>query len=165
MLCSLKMMNVFVLTSYSLDMYHGKAVEQVCVARTHPKHDLLCTPNQQTSQPSARCTARRRVALFLEANNVHLQPIKHPAQWKESFTMPQTCTPNVHGYIVANTRAVVVLNERINPLNLRAERRRACKACADDKPICSHFVPTALISTIIRLPNRFRTGSCDLFPS
>ena len=33
--------------------------------------------------------------------------------------MPQTCTPNVHGYIVANTRAVVVLNERINPLKLR----------------------------------------------
>lgn len=36
--------------------------------------------------------------------------------------MPQTSTPNVHGYIVANTRAVVVLNERINPLNLRAKR-------------------------------------------
>ena len=36
--------------------------------------------------------------------------------------MPQNSTPNVHGYIVANTRAVVVLNERINPLNLRAKR-------------------------------------------
>jgi len=122
-------MNPFVLTSYSLDMYHGKAIEQVCVARTHPKHDLLCTLNQQTSQPSARCTARRCVALFLEANNVHLQPIKHPTQWKESFTMPQNCTPNVHGYIAANTRAVVVLNERINPLNLRAEQRACACVC------------------------------------
>ena len=123
------MMNVFVLTSYSLDMYHGKAVEQVCVARTHPKHDLLCTLNQQTSQASAQCTAKRRVALFLEANNVHMQPIKHLPQRKESFAMPQTCTPNVHGYIVANARAAVVLNERINPLNLRAEQRACACVC------------------------------------
>ena len=125
-LCSPKRMNPFVLTSYSLDVYHSKAAEQVCVARTHPKHDLLCTLNQQTSQPPSRCTARRRVALFLEASNVHLQPIKHPTQWKESFTMPQTCTPNVQSYIMSPTHPQLGY-DRINPLNLRA-RARAC-AC------------------------------------
>ena len=103
MLCSVVTTNPFVLTSYSLDVYHSKAAEQVCVAHTHPKHDLLCTLNQQTSQPPARCIARRRVAMFLEANNVHLQPIKHPTQWKESFTMPQSCTPNVQSYILSPT--------------------------------------------------------------
>ena len=81
MLSSLKTMNPFVLTSYSLDMYHGKASEQVCVARTHSKHDLLCTLNQLSPLSllhGAQPDAASRVALFLEANNVHMQPIKHP---------------------------------------------------------------------------------------
>ena len=58
------------------------------MARTHSKHDLLCTLSQQTSQPSARCTVRRcaRGTVF----------------WKQQCAHAANQTPNAAEGIIPN---------------------------------------------------------------